>query len=190
MGIETSIGMIQGHPRASGYGRVAGDYYCEPRWAVDALLKAERFNGLIWDPACGMGNIMLACREYGLDAFGSDIVQRGGADDLLDFLTSERTADNVITNPPFRLAQEFALHAMRRVTGKVVILRALTWLEGVRRRRELFAFGHLAQVWVLSPRVSMPPGGSAIEAKGGSKAFAWFVFRPDFFGEPTLGWLP
>jgi hypothetical protein len=79
---------------------------------------------------------------------------------------------------------------LRRVTGKAAILQATAWLEGVRRRRELFAFGHLARVWQFSPRVSMPPGGSAIEARGGSKAFAWFVFRPDFVGEPTLGWLP
>ncbi len=33
--------------------RSANDFYCEPRSAIDALLDAEPFEGLVWDPAAG-----------------------------------------------------------------------------------------------------------------------------------------
>ena len=39
-------------------------------------------------------------------------------------------------------------------------------------------------------QVNMPPGGADIEPKGGSVAYAWFVFARDHNGPPTLGWLP
>jgi hypothetical protein len=47
----------KGNARGSGYVRASDDFYREPRWAVDALLDVERFDGIVWDPACGSGNI-------------------------------------------------------------------------------------------------------------------------------------
>jgi hypothetical protein len=181
-----------GHPRSSGYDRAAGDFYCEPRWAIDALLDAEPFEGLIWDPACGSGNIPTACKDRGLRAFGTDIVQRGGASSVRDFLADNQiTADNIISNPPFKLSQQFVLHALTRVRCKVVMLQHTTWLEGQGRHRALYKLGHLARVWHHCRRVSMPPGDVAVKAKGGSKAFSWFVFEPSHCSPHySGGWLP
>lgn len=44
--VDSAVSLI---PRA----RSANDFYVEERWFDDALLDAERFDGLVWDPAAG-----------------------------------------------------------------------------------------------------------------------------------------
>ncbi len=184
---------MKGNARGSGYARNADDYYCEPRVAVDALLDVEEFaDSTTWDPACGSGNIPRAFRARGYGINGTDLVDRGGCDWTMDFL-AEHPADylysNIVTNPPFNLATEFLLRALPLTTDKVCILQRLAWLEG-KARRQVFESTPLARVWVFSSRISMPPGGSNQPAKGGSVAFAWYVWKHGHQGPPTLGWIP
>ena len=82
----------------------------------------------------------------------------------------------------------FLLHALKLTTGKVALLARLALLEG-QKRRALFQSTPLARVWVSSRRVSMPPGGTDIPAKGGAIAYAWFVWERGYSGAPSLGWL-
>lgn len=181
--------MPKGNARSSGYERQAQDWYCEPPEAVRALLSVEIFPPTVWDPACGKGTIPHVCQDLGIDAIGTDIVQRGGAKWTVDFLESRDRAESVITNPPFNLAVEFTLKALT-FAHKVAVLQRLTWLEGKTRHERLFSKGHLARVWQFSGRISMPPGDSESPAKGGSVAFAWFVFDPKHVGTFRGGWLP
>ena len=110
----------------------------------------------------------------------------------MDFL-GDHPADylytNIVTNPPFGVATEFLLRALPLATDKVCILQRLAWLEG-KARRTIFESTPLARVWVFSSRISMPPGGSDQPARGGSVAFAWYVWQRGHVGPPTLGWLP
>lgn len=183
--------MTKGNPRSSGYEIQPDQWYREPRRAVDALLDAEPFDGIVYDPACGGGNIPDACRARGIPFIGSDIVDRGWPGTIvMDFLGSRVPHDNIVTNPPFNLAVEFALHALGITLGKICILQRTSWLEGERRYQQLFRLNHLMRIWQFRSRLSMPPGGSGIEAKGGSVAYAWFVFRRNHGGPATLGWLP
>lgn len=184
--------MPKGNARSSGYERQANDWYVEPRRAVDALLDAETFSGIIVDPACGSGNIPEACLARGLVALGGDIVDRGwSATFVRDFLSpGGLPCDTIISNPPFALAVEFAVKALTLASDRVAILQRTTWLEGERRYQALFSQGHLMRVWQFRSRISMPPGDSDALAQGGSVAFAWFVFSRDHNGAATLGWLP
>lgn len=182
---------MAGNARSSGYERQTQDWYRESRRAVDALLDVEKFSGTICDPACGSGNIPGACKYRGYETFGSDIIDRGYLDyGPGDFLTSERPFDNFLSNPPFGIAVDFVLHALSLASNKVAILQRTSWLEGEKRYQQLFSRNQLAHVWQFRSRISMPPGDSDAEAKGGSVAFAWFVFCRDHNGPPTLGWLP
>lgn len=190
VGVSATQIQPAGNPRSSGYAKQEQEWYVEPRRAIDELLDAESFVGSVWDPACGGGNIPEACRARGMDAWGSDIADRGYGSIFFDFLTSSATADNIITNPPFGLAVSFVLHGLRLVRGKVAILQRTAWLEGEARYNHLFASGHLARVWQFRKRISMPPGDVVVKAQGGSRAFAWFVFDESHDGPPTLGWLP
>ena len=51
-------------------------HYVEPSWVSRRLFEVEDFKGPIWDPACGWGTIVAEARAAGLEAYGSDIVDR------------------------------------------------------------------------------------------------------------------
>ena len=170
--------------------RERDDFYPTPPKATKALLAAETFEGDIWEPACGDGAISKVLEEAGYTVHSSDLIDRGygtsGVDFLLDYQT---TADNIITNPPFKHSQEFVEHALRRSHKKVAMLCRLAWLEGKARQR-LFQSTPIARVWVFSARISILRGGEEM-MKGGSgmMAFAWFVWEHGHTGKPTLGWI-
>ena len=174
--------------RASGYDRAASDWYVEPKSCVEALLDVETFEGQSWDPSCGSGNIPLTMRARGLSCWGSDIADRGFGMTGLSFFDATDRADNIVTNPPFGVIEPYIAHALMLTTKKVAILARLALLEG-QKRRELFARTPLARVWVSSTRLSMPPGGTNVAAKGGTIAFSLFVWVHGFVCKPTFGWL-
>ena len=188
---DTTINFGKARPRA----RADRDWYIEPLEAVEALLLAERFSGLSWDPACGSGVIPAAFTAALLEVDGSDIVDRaGGKYHVCDFLTDfdhdplEPIA-NIVNNPPFNLARQFIDKALNIASHKVAMLLPLTFLEGQARARWL-ATTPLARVHVFSWRISMPPGEllttGKIEAKGGKKCFAWFVWEHGWRGPPQV----
>lgn len=174
--------------RASGYDRAADDWYVEPAAVVNALLDVEPFVGLSWDPACGGGNIPRQFEAREMPCWGSDLVNRGYGVCGWDFFDCYGTVENIISNPPYGIIEQFLDHALSLATGKVALLARLAFLEG-QKRRSLFLNTPLARVWVSSRRVSMPPGGSDVPAKGGSIAYAWFVWDHAHAGPPTIGWL-
>lgn len=170
--------------------RQRDDFYPTPPVSTEALLRVEQFVGDVWEPACGDGAISKVLEAHGYNVTSSDLVDRGfgqpGVDFLLDFRT---TADNIITNPPFKLAREFVEHALTRSKRKVAMLFRLAWLEG-KERKKLFQRTPLARVWVHSERVPMLRNGDQMMAGGGGMiAFAWFVWDREHKGPPTLGWL-
>lgn len=178
-----------GNDRNSGYARNADDWYQESAGCVDAFLNAEPIEGTVWDPACGGGNIPERCRLRGLEADGSDLRSRGYGAGGVDFLATHRQVDNIITNPPFKLAEEFVRHALTMARHKVAIVARLSFLEG-QRRRPLFQSTPVARVWVHSSRVSMPPGGKDVPPQNGSIAYCWIVWQQGWAEEPRIGWLP
>jgi len=175
--------------RASGYDRVASDWYVEPRWAVDGLLNVEAFPGVCWDPACGGGNIPEAIHARGGKCYGTDIEDRGyeNLNAQVDFFQANTVADHIVSNPPYGVIEAWIERGLSVTTGKVAILARLALLEG-QKRRSLFARTPLARVWVSSRRMSMPPGGTDVSASGGTIAYAWFVWDHAHQGPATVGW--
>lgn len=171
--------------------RQRDDFYPTPPVATELLLAAEKFEGDIWEPACGDGAISKILLAHGYDVRSSDLIDRGYGETNIDFLLDyQTTADNIVTNPPFKFAREFVEHALSRSRRKVVMLCRLAWLEG-KERRKLFLRTPLARVWVHSERVTMLRNGNQMMAGGGGMiAFTWFVWDHAHEGPPTLGWLP
>jgi len=169
---------IDSSARAAPRERSANDWYREPVWAIEGLLDVQRFSGLTLDPACGSGTIPTTFEARGLSCHGADLVDRAGGDyAVMDFLTETRAGavDNVVTNPPFDLAEAFLSRALRLARHKVAFLLRLSWLEG-RSRIWVYDSTPLCAVHPFAARVSMPPGGMDIEPKGGAVAFAWYVW--------------
>ena len=172
------------------------DYYCEPRWVVEDLADVESFWGAIWDPAAGSGNIPNVFRDRNHTTISTDIVNRGGHIDRVDDFLNPKgqritRVDNIVTNPPYTLAEKFARQALKLARRKVAVLVSLTFLES-QKRKPFFNELPPTRVWVCSKRPSMPPGGLGIEAKGGKRPYCWVVWdmlhMPDP-GRTDLRWL-
>src|SRR5207245_2190350 len=91
--------------------------FCRPACITRALLSVERLPRRIWEPAAGRGAIVKVLRDAGRAVVATDLVDYGEPDQLArrDLLL-ERQAPHgckaIVTNPPFKLAGEFAAHAL------------------------------------------------------------------------------
>jgi len=182
--------------------RPDADFYETPPEAVRSLLMVERFDGVIWEPACGAGKMAKPLVE----AYGEAFAMRGRGvwpSDLYDygygfyghnFLTDDFShwpIKHIITNPPFSQAREFAERGREIVQGtggKACFLNRLQWLEGIKRRP--FLEEALSRVWVFSRRIPRMHKPKYDGKKSSSMiAFAWFVFDSQHKGETMLGWV-
>jgi hypothetical protein len=168
--------------------REANDFYPTHPGATKALLSVEPFEGPIWEPACGEGDITRVLEEAGHTVISTDLVDRGFGEARRDFLMEwQPQAPNIITNPPFKLASEFVEKSLSLTTSKVAMFLRLAFLEGV-ERGGIFPSQPLARVWVMSRRVPMWRGEVRNEI-GSLMAMAWFVWDHSHSGPPQLGWL-
>jgi hypothetical protein len=172
--------------------RETHDFY--PTWpaATRALLAVERFEGAIWEPACGDGAISRELLAAGYAVTSTDLIDRGYGEGGRDFLMEwAPIAPNIITNPPFRWAVEFVDRALQLTTGKVALFLRLAFLEGI-GRGAWFPTTPLARVHVMSRRVPIQRGRLMQSNSGegaGVIAFAWFVWDHGHRGAPALGFL-
>lgn len=171
------------------------DLYETPPEAVHALLAVERFQGIIWEPACGPGAIASVLLNAGHDVYSTDLVDYGFGRSGVDFLMETKAPFGVtaiITNPPFKLADEFARHAVKLVP-KVAMLLRLAFLES-ERRTDLLEQSGLARVYVFRNRLPMMHRAGWEGPKAGSAtAFAWFVWERGHLGPAQLhriSWAP
>src|SRR5690606_6095380 len=138
--------------------REKDDFY--PTWpaATAALLTRERFDGPIWEPACGEGDMSRVLEAAGYDVISTDLVDRGYGEPRVDFLMEwEPRAPNIVTNPPFGLAREFVDKALMLTTGKVAMFLRLAFLESIERGVWL-PTTPLARIYIMSRRVPMQRG--------------------------------
>lgn len=169
------------------------DWYVEPEWCSERLFDVEPFEGPVLDPACGMGRIVQAARRAGHSALGTDLIARTDGAAVVNFLTAYPFGnwDNIVCNPPFRIAEKFVRRALELTPRKVAMLLPAAWVQGDKRSRWLETTP-LARVLFIAPRPSMPPGAviAAGEKPGnGTTDFAWFIWLRGYRGAPALGWL-
>ena len=170
------------------YDREKDDFYPTPKEATQALLDREKFEGEIWECACGDGAMSKVMIENGYKVKSSDLINRDYGETPIDFLKSNYKTDNIITNPPFILSTAFTFHALKQAKKKVVILNKISYLEGVTRRKLLFNQKKLEKVWIFTRRVAFKKPG-ANKLAGGLMAFGWFVYDVNYNGLPQIDWI-
>ena len=143
-GNSTAVYVTNGDSSHSERDREERDYYATDPKATEALLQREIFCKNILEPACGGGHISKVLEKHGYSVDSRDIIRRDyNAQSMTqDFLTSkEKWCGDIITNPPYKYAAEFATHALEVIEDghKVAMFLKLTFLEG-EKRRELFQF--------------------------------------------------
>lgn len=173
--------------------RPEGDFYATPARCTEALLNAEpTMPRRVWEPACGDGAIARVLESSGREVTAGDLHDRGYGAVGQDFLAFKgRCPGAIVTNPPFNLADEFALHALSLRPTYVAMLQRLAWLEGAKRHKRLWWPHPPSRIWVFSSRQTLWRGDDpAGKSAGGAIAFAWFVWdRRVPAGPPVLGWL-
>ena len=178
--------------------RDINDFYPTPKCAIDPLLEKEEFQSVIWEPACGDGAISKVLKNNGYKVFSGDLIDRGYGEYFADFLKipidffeaegSFNFAYDIITNPPFKLAQEFIEKALSfRNCNRVAIFARLGFLES-KKRKVLFENTPLQKVYVFSWRVPMWRRGE-VRSGGKNMPFAWYIWCKGYEGDPTLHWI-
>jgi hypothetical protein len=159
------------------------DLYETPPEAVRALLTVEQIPpGAIWECACGPGAIARVLRAAGHEVWATDLVDydspdqdQAGIDFLMEHGSAPYFIGSIISNPPYKLGDQFVGHALL-LCPRVYMLLRLAFLES-ERRSTILDSGWLRRVYVFRKRLPMmhragwdgPRASSAM-------AFAWFCF--------------
>ena len=164
------------------------DLYETPPEAVHALVKVENLPLRIWEPACGPGAIAQTLRDIGHLVYASDLVNYGYGDSGIDFLMETKApvsgVECIVTNPPFKLAEQFVEKALELCPNVIMLLR-LAFLTSEKRTNILENSG-LARVHVFRKRLPMMHRDGWDGPKASSSMdFAWFVWDRSYYG-PTI----
>lgn len=177
-------------------------WYVEPISATTFLLDREKVRGPVWDPCCGMGNVVKACLDAGVEAWGTDLVERGCVrgypwwNAVVDFLAWPAPVPlghtrTIVMNPPYgraKLAEAFIRHALTLDVEMVCAFVNAKFIWGEKRASGLYRDHPPARVYPISPRPSCPPGQYLLDggkAEGGVENFAWIVWRAGRVGTDT-----
>lgn len=222
-GQNTSSAVMQQRKEA----RDSLDFFPTPPWATRALLDRLEREGYdvslphanVWDPACGAGDMQRVLAERCGKALASDVHDygdewrgAGGLYAVCDYLIPaarpdwlQRTRiDWVITNPPFRLAQEFIGQALSEARTGVAMLVRTAFLEGQDRYRKLFEYTPPWLILQFTERVVMAggrlrdpdvpyldPATGTVKRPSSATAYCWLVWRCDgrHRFETRFGWI-
>ena len=172
--------------------RPEGDYYAtDPRMAKE-LLKLEPALANIWEPACGAGHLAKIFSDAGNLGKASDLYDRGYGVTGVDFLkTTEKWMGDIVTNPPYKYAKEFAEHALSLIPAgrKVCLFLKLTFLEG-KSRAAFFRANPPKTLYVSASRAQCARNGdfAAYAATSSAAAYGWYVWEKGYTGSPEIKW--
>jgi hypothetical protein len=171
------------------------DDFPTPPWATRALLEhiildKNLPHHSVWEPACGEGHMAKVLQEYFERVVASDIFAYG-CGEVVDFLAPQvvRGTDWIITNPPFRLAEAFALKALSLANTGVALLVRTVFIESVGRHERLFSRFKPALVAQFTERVAMVKGRLDPKASTAT-GYAWIVWLKCPTSKTQLIWIP
>ncbi len=175
------------------------DDFPTPPWAARAMLHHilepayGPLNGdTVWEPAANRGYLVKALEDRFLRVYASDIFDYGAGFGRHDFLfphDNDASCDWVITNPPFRLAEQFVEKGIRIARRGVAVIVRTSFLEGVGRYESLFSKLPPAIVAQHSERVPMVKGRYDPKASTAT-SYAWLIWAKNQGQETQFKWIP
>ena len=176
------------------------DFFPTPPYATRALFRyllpafehwetAEAHS--IWDPACGAGHMSEVFREYGFcQVISSDIEDYGydRMDEKVPFQHSKKTADLIVTNPPYGDMAAFVDHGLNKSNVGLALLTRIQFLEGQNRYQNFFKTRPPTIVGVFADRI---PFKKNMVVPKAPKMFThcWVVWLEGAQPQP-LRWIP
>ncbi len=184
------------------------EFFPTPPWATRALLHylaPEIAGTVVWEPACGRGDIVKALREARCEVFGSDVEDYGAGFDVVDFLWPGSEAapglrpDWIVTNPPFAPANQFVEKALEVARQGVAMFVRLQFLEGQRRYEAIWRRRPARLIGLFTERVNIHYRRLDPRASGQATAYCWVIWdagrrtrRPPGLAltDAPLRWIP
>jgi hypothetical protein len=173
------------------------DDFPTPPWATRGLIeyilddKSALKRMTCLEPACGAGHMAKVLGEYFREVRCSDAYNYGYGE-VRDFLTHPFEVDAVdwvITNPPFRLGEEFVLRALTLAKRGVAILARTVFIESVGRYQKIFHETPPSKFAQFTERVPMVRGRLDKKATTAT-GYAWLVWEKKRPKTPQLMWVP
>ncbi|MBR6984122.1 MAG: NAD(P)-dependent oxidoreductase [Ruminococcus sp.] len=167
--------------------REENDFYATQPIAAEWLIKLENLDNNIWECACGQGHLGKVFEEHGYNVLATDLIDRGYGQGGVDFLKSDGLfIGDIVTNPPYKYAQEFIEHALSLIPDgyKVCMFLKVQFLEG-KARRKLYTNCPPRTVYISSSRIQCGRNG---DFKGSMVAYAWYVWEKGYKGNTILKW--
>lgn len=188
-GDSNSVYKMLGASNHSEEDRQNEDFYATDPKAGEMLLELETFSPNIWECACGQGHLSKIFEKAGYIVKSTDLIDRGYGETGIDFLGMDNTqwVGDIITNPPYKFAQEFIEKSLRIIPegNKVAMFLKVQFLEG-KSRRKLFQRNPPKTVYVSSSRILCAKNG--VFEGGSAVAYAWYVWEKGFKGTTSLKW--
>ena len=173
--------------------REENDFYATEPKAIIELLKYEKFNKDIWECACGQNHIANVLKDSDYNVRCSDLIERIKGIEIKDFLADTNTElwkGDIITNPPYKYAQQFIEKSLDIIPegNKVAMFLKIQFLEG-KKRKLLFQKYPPKVLYVSSSRLNCAKNGDFETYKTNSAiAYGWFIWEKGFKGDTVIKW--
>lgn len=165
------------------------DLYETPIEAMRTLLALESFGLNVLEPSVGKGAILRPLEDAGYEVTISDLVERGmttkdgECQGVGDFLRSiaEGGGWDIVTNPPYGVANAYAAHALREhKPRKMALLLNLNFMCGFEDRDRCFVMDECppSRVYVFTRRLpTMHRDGWDGNKASSQMNTAWFIWE-------------
>lgn len=181
------------------------DDFPTPPWGTRALMEHILLRTSLvndwqsaWEPACNRGYMVRPLREYFNRVYASDIFDYDAAEQerVVDFLWPDSESPVlkthppqwIITNPPFRLAEQFIERASAIATVGWAMLVRTSFLEGIGRYERLFSTAPPTIVAQFVERLPMVKG-RVDRSVSTATSYAWLVWMLNHSPRP-FQWIP
>lgn len=173
------------------------DDFPTPPWATRALIEHVLTNRAVLqemsclEPGCNRGYMSVALEEYFGEVISSDIHSYGFGE-IEDFLRSSRrpgSVDWVITNPPFKLGEEFIAKGLEVARHGIAMLTRTVFIESVGRYERIFTKTPPTKFAQFVERVPMVKGRLDKKASTAT-GYCWLVWEKGSHVSSQLVWVP
>ncbi len=171
------------------------DFYATNPKALLLLLESLKEDGIIinkniWECACGEGHLSKVLINKGYNVKSSDIFNRGFGD-VFDFLKGKNVYEgDILTNPPFILAEDFFKKGIETLKkgNKLLLFLKVQFLES-ETRYKLFKKYPPKYVYLYSSRQQCSMDGDFKKYKALTQFYTWFIWEKGYIGETLLRWI-
>ena len=176
--------------------RETNDFYATDPYTLEIFLKALKrdsitLNRNIWECACGLGHLSKGLEKNNYNVLSTDLIDRKYGVGGVDFLSIQEQYDgDILTNPPYKFAQEFVEHSidLLKENNYCIMLLKIQFLEG-KKRRKLFNKYPPKYVYINSERQTCYINGNMSKKMSSASCYCWFMWQKGYTGETIIRWI-